>query len=78
MLRESVVGVGTWDSSGFSALSIDDAGPVQVADMNSAGPLGCVAPPRSFSVAQSRRSALGTLSRNRGTTSAAAEKGHAT
>ena len=42
MLRESVVGCGTWDRKGRSAALIREGGPVQVADMNSAGPLGWV------------------------------------
>ena len=77
MLRESVVGCGTWDRKGRSAALIREAGPVQVADMNNAGPLGWVCPPSSFSVAQSLRSAFGTVWRNPATTWAAAENGQA-
>jgi hypothetical protein len=40
VLRESVVGGGTLERNGRKAVSIPDAGPVQVADMNNAGPLG--------------------------------------
>ena len=45
--------------------------------MNNAGPLGWVCPPSSFSVAQSLRSAFGTVWRNPATTWAAAENGQA-
>ena len=77
MLRESVVGAGTWERNGRRAVLIDDADPVQVADMNRVGPLACVAPPSSLSVAQSRRSAVGTVASQWGTTRPAAENGHA-
>ena len=72
-----MVGVGTCERNGRRALLIDDGEPVQVADMNSTGPLAWVAPPSSLSVAQSRRSALGTVARKWGTTWRAAENGQA-
>src|SRR5207342_3785680 len=68
---------GTCERNGRRAVLIAEAGPVQVADRNNVGPLGWLWPPSAFSVAQSRRSARGTVRRNWGTTCEAAENGQA-